>query len=282
MRTPTPAHFPRQYIVDHLLGLIGCMDRRRVSPDDPHLGNDRLFQQVRGGRYGLASLAVAMEVYRRGSFTDLNINLATFAQNIGSTLAKKGIITTKHGPNCGGIKEALTIHNGLVHSGEDMRTYRTVRQFKPDITKDDLAEIADAALRIRTARKTSSPAVINAKLATPPAVLWTPDGADSTRTPHVDLDPTNHDEVWFVADYRPDVALDRAAAHKDGYGAYYSSLGAFEKVLANVPEYVANNVGGVENWWNTEAAHLGVVAASVITHVDENGVRHPYPIDAIA
>jgi hypothetical protein len=275
--------FPRQHIVPHTLKLVGCMDRRLVKRDDPHLGNDRLFQQIRGGRYGLAGLAIAMEATNPGSFIAMNMNMARFAQLVGNTIAKgkKGILTTKHGPNCGGIEESDTIHNGVANAAESDDVFVASTMFKPDLEESEYEKTIDAVQRIKAARRTCRPQEIKSELTTPKAVLWTPDHNITVPTPHVDLVETNHDEIWFLADYRDDVALDRAAAHADGYGAYYSSFGMFEKILAATPGYVSENVGSVENWWNVEATLLGEVATNVIVHVDDNGVRHPYPIEAI-
>lgn len=285
MAKSASAGFPRKHIVPHELKLVGCMDRRLVKQDDPHLGEDRLFQQIRGGRFGLGGMAIAMEANNPGSFLAMNMRLAKFAQHVGNALAKgkrrKQIILTKHGPNCGGIEEAETIHNGVANAAEDEEVFTASQKFKPDLKESEFEKNVDAAQRIKAAGRTSKPQEIKSELTTPSTVLWAPDHSLEIPTPHVDLVETNHDEIWFVADYQKDVALDRAEAHADGYGAYYSSFGMFEKILDAVPGYVAENVGGVENWWNTEATLLGEVATHVIVHVDDNGVRHPYPIDAI-
>lgn len=279
-----PNCFPREHIVPHKMrgpdgqALVGCMDRRRVRPDDPVLGGDRLFAQVRGGRYGVGhGLALAMEFSKPGSFVGLGIRVADFAQGIGFVLEMAGILTTKHGPVCGGIDGATKIHNGVAASLDDPEVLDRAWQFKPDLLEADCERTAGAAQRISMARRTSSPREIKSVLTTPVSVLWSPRPGTPRPTPHVELDPTDHDAVTFIADYRPNVALDRAAANADGYGAYYSSFGAFGAILRAIPDTIADKVGGVENWWTVEAMCLGRIATHDI--IDPDGT--PYPIEVI-
>jgi len=283
------AAFPREHIVLHALvvpgqkGLIGCMDRRFVKADDPHLGDDRLFHQLRGGRYGLSGIAVAMEVAKPGSFIDLGIRLADFAQTLGSVLQMAGIITTKHGPSCGGIELARITHDGVASGGEDPAMFQNSRKLNPGLAELRYEEITDGARRIQAADLCSGPKKIKSALTEPPAALWTPldvQAPEDSSTPHVELVDTDHDSVWFVTDFRPDQAFDRAAAHRDGCGAYYSSLGMFGSILPLLPEHVRNNVE-VKTWQDVESVFLGRIATYDITHIDENGELHPYPIEAI-
>jgi hypothetical protein len=270
----------RQYTVEHSLrnpdgqGLIGCMDRRLVTPNDPVLGGDRLFQQVRGGRYGVGhGLALALEVKEPGFYVDLGLSVADFAQALGGVLQMAGILTTKHGPTCGGIEGATVIHDGVASGGEDAKMYQNAAGLYPDLAESQYLRVAEAAKRISAAGLASTPAQIKSVLTTPSAVI--PQLSIPHVTPHIELAETDHDEISFVADYRMSVALDRAAAHADGRGAYYSSFGAFKEILDATPSAISERIS-VEDWWATEAVVLGRVATYDITH---EGV--PYPIEAI-
>jgi len=258
-------------------GLIGCMDRRLVTPKDPVLGGDTLFQQIRGGRYGFSGLAVAMEVRQPGSFIEHGVDLADFAQAIGIMLEMKGLLATKHGPTCGGIEGALTIHTGVIQNKSD-KSYKRAVDFKPDLSENEYEEVVAAHERIFKKELVVGPTKVKSALTTPRAVesgLWTPTEAGSGPTHHVELSDTNHDTVTFVADYRNDHALDRGAAHAAGFGAYYTSFGAFEEILEAAPSEISKTAN-LETWWAVEAVILGEVA----THHILNGDK-PYPTEVI-
>jgi hypothetical protein len=251
------------------------MDRRLVVPTDPVLGGDTLFQQIRGGRYGIGhGLALTIEANKPGSFTDLGISMAQFAQGVGFALEVDGILTTKHGPTCGAIEGATSIHNGVAGGEEDAAMFSNVSLFKPDITEKEYGKVVAAAQRINAAKLNSTPGQIKRVLTTPSTVQWRTDIAP-TPAPHVELEDTRHEQIMFVADYRKDRALDRRLAQTAGYGAYYSSFGALEEILQAVPEPVSE-IATLESWFTTEAVILGRVA----THDITNGGT-PYPIEAI-
>lgn len=272
-------------------GLIGCMDRRLVLPGDPVLGDDRLFQQLRGGRWGLGAVATAMEANKPNSFIDLGIDVAHFAQSLGSALQNAGILLTKHGrelgpSKCGGISGASVIQQGMTRGLEDPAMYANTKIIKPDITDTTYERIVDAEKRIYKAGRAPTPKTINDVLTTPSAVsFWIPDATHSTAaaTPHVDLDETDHDTIKFGVDYREGVAFDRAAAHEQArLGGYYSSFGAFPEMLDHVPDAVQEAVGSVETWWAVESVYIGRISTHDIVHVAADGSRHPYPIEVIA
>jgi hypothetical protein len=251
------------------------MDRRLVVPTDPVLGGDALFQQIRGGRYGIGhGLALTMEANKPESFTGLGISVAQFAQGVGFALEMDGILTTKHGPTCGAIEGATAIHNGVAEGEEDADMFHNAALFKPDLTEQEYGEVVAAAQRINAARLDSTPGQIKRILTTPSTVQWRTD-ITPTPAPHVELEDTRHEQIMFVADYRGDRALDRRAAQTAGHGAYYSSFGALDEILHAVPESVSE-IATLESWFTAEAVILGRVATHDIT---DSGT--PYPIEAI-
>lgn len=267
----------KRYTVAHDLrhadgrGLVGCMDRRLVRPGDPVLDSDHLFAQLRGGRLGLGGLALALEAKTPGRFINFRIPIADFAQAMGVALHMKGIITTKHGPMCGGIESATAIGNGVAEGMSDNAMYQNALRFNPSLTEERYLRVVEAQQRINAAGLASTPEQIKAALTSPSIVFPKLEHA----TPHVELEDTNHEEIWFVADYRKDVAFDRATAHAAGYGAYYSSFGAFEEMLHATPDSISDEVA-LEDWWTAESVVLGRIATHDITN---DGV--PYPIAAI-
>ncbi|HSX43236.1 MAG TPA: hypothetical protein VLF59_04070 [Candidatus Saccharimonadales bacterium] len=251
-------------------GLLGCMDRRRVVPSDPVLGGDKLFQQIRGGRYGIGhGLALAMEATGPGSFTDLGMPVADFAQGLGFALELNGILTTKHGPTCGAIEGATVIHDGVAAGEYDEAMFANALRLNPDLTEKHYLRTVAAAKRISKLGLASTPDEVKTALTTPAGVI------PKSTAPHVELQDTNHDTIRFVTDYRPGVALDRAAAHASGFGAYYSSFGDLEGVRSALPTAVRNQVS-LETWWATEAVVLGRIATHDIT---AGGT--PYDIETI-
>jgi hypothetical protein len=291
----TEITFPKHFIVEHPLrhldgfGLIACMDRRRIAWSDPVLSGDTLFQQWRGGRWGIGdNIAHSMETNEPGSFVGLGITLAEFSQAIGILLHLKGIITTKHGPACGAIEGAPAIHNGVADAKEDPVVFQTATKFKPDLSEDAFLRVVEAAQRIRESGLASSPEEIKRALSTVtprnPRItqLGVPTNITSALTPHAELADTPYDNVMFVADYRKDVAFDREGAFGYGWSAYYTSFGVAEQIFGSLPDTVQSAVGSIENVLNTEAAFLGRIAARDIGHRDENGNFHPYPIEIIA
>lgn len=269
----------KQYTVAHDLrhadgrGLVGCMDRRLVMPGDPVLDSDHLFAQLRGGRLGLGGLALALEVKKPGRFIGLEVSIADFAQAMGVVLLMEGIITTKHGPNCGGIESATTIGNGVANGKDDEPMYQNALRFNPSLTESKYLRVVEAQQRINAAGLASTPRQIKAALTSPSIVF--PELHHDHITPHVELQDTSHDEIRFVADYRKNVAFDRAAAHQAGYGAYYSSFGAFGEMLHAAPDSITDDVT-LEEWWATEAVILGRINTHDITN---DGT--PYPVEVI-
>jgi hypothetical protein len=274
------------------LGLVGCMDRRLVMRDDPTLGGDKLFQQIRGGRWGLGGLATAMEAHRPNSFIALDISVADFAQGLGSLLETKGIITTKHGKQgspkperrCGAINGAWIIHQGIMNGTNDPDMLRNTKIIKTDLTDEEFERIVAAERRIDAAGLASKPQTVDRTLTTPAAALLTLGQHEAlSATPHINLqETTDHGIIKFGVDYRSNVAFDRAAAYdRERLGAYYSSFGALEEILQQTPDAVQEAVGGVETWWNTEAAYIGRISAHDIVHTNADGTTQPYEIEVI-
>ncbi|HEX8762920.1 MAG TPA: hypothetical protein VF733_04145 [Candidatus Saccharimonadales bacterium] len=267
-----------QYTVAHDLrhadgrGLVGCMDRRLVMPGDPVLDSDHLFAQLRGGRLGLGGLALALEAKKPGRFINADIPIADFAQAMGVVLLMQGVITTKHGPICGGIEGATTIGNGVANGMNDEAMYQNALHFNPSLTEEKYLRVVEAQQRINAAGLASTPEQIKTALTSPSIVF--PELKHAT--PHVELQDTDHGKICFAADYRKGFAFDRAAAHAAGYGAYYSSFGAFEDMLCAAPDTIADDVT-LEDWWITESVVLG----RIVTHDITNG-GVPYPVEVIA
>jgi hypothetical protein len=265
------------------------MDRRLVQADDPILGGDRLFQQIRGGVWYLGSIPTAMEVNKPNSFIGLKMSTVDFARGMAFVLQTAGVLMTKHGDmsipdpkkKCGAIKGAETIRQGVANGLNDPVMHANALQFKPDISNEMYERVVNAEQRIAAAGLTATPYTIDATLTTPASVLWTP-GSELV-TPHVDLEEdTGHDTIKFGADYRKGVAFDRALAYEQSrFGAYYSSLGALEEILKHFPDAVRDAVGNVETLWNVEALYLGRISAHDIVHQNPDGTYTPYPIEII-
>lgn len=199
----------------------GCMDERPPHVSDKVLAGFHYYQTP-GGLYGIAlDTAVAMEMRKKGRFTNKNQPVYRLAAAIYDELEGSDMLAFLH-EICAAEGSAQKIAESTADSGQNQAVYASAQAFNPDVTPAQFEEAAEITDYLRANRYIDEAGVVYNSLRH--------GSAGHTSIPSAHLKRVDHNALSYIALWRPDKCFDVPEADARSIRAYVVGMGALEYV----------------------------------------------------